>query len=140
MSVNASDIQTLAEETELVIYGDEFNVLEVNYKLAEKSFLGSHGRRFNEEEQEELKAALATRAQKDKALTETTALESCETHKDLVMSGTTLESGVETFTEAVTAEVKEALVKKGISYTFTVAGHPESAAKLNQYIDAAREL
>lgn len=139
MSVNESAIQTLVEETSLVIYSDDsdFTVLSVNYKMAEKAFHSAKGRAFNEDELEEAKTAFAARATKDRAFVETRAIESCEQHHGLVMTGQTLDAGVEAFTETVTAEVREALASNGISYTYTVAGHPESAAKLSRYVAAA---
>lgn len=140
MSANTEFINELvADNTDLVMYSDdnEFAVLSVNYKIAEKAFLAARGRAFNEDELQEVKSAFAARAMKDKEFVETTAGEACQQHQGLVMTGQTLDAGVEAFTEAVTIEVREALVTRGISCTFTVAGHPESSSKLSRYVAAA---
>ena len=142
MSVNESAIQELVEETALVIYGDgdDFTVLEVNHKIAEKAFLASHGRGFSEAERQELKGAFAARSLKDKEFVDERAVEACESHRALIMQGRTLDDGIDTWTEAVTADVKEALSNKGISYTYKVQSHLPSLTKLRNYIDAAQTL
>lgn len=140
MSVNDSDIQELVEETELVIYGDEFNVLEVNYKIAEKAFLAKHGRRFNEWELGFVRQCFRDRQMKDAEFFNNLAEEACEAHRELIMQGKTLDDGVESWTDVVTTEVKEGLASRGISYTYSVQTHPSSISKMGQYTEAAREL
>jgi hypothetical protein len=143
MSTNEAFINDLVNEnTALVIYSEdnEFTPLNVNVKIAEKAFLSAKGRAFNEDELEELKAAFADRGRRDKEFVETTAVEACELHRGLIMTGATLDDGVDSFTEAVTADVKEALTNRGISYTYKLETHVPSAVKLRNYIDAAQTV
>jgi hypothetical protein len=143
MSKNEAFINELVtENTALVIYSDdnEFTPLPVNYKIAEKAFLSDKGRAFSEDELEEVKSAFAARAVKDKEFVESTAVEACDLHHGLIMTGTTLDDGIDSFTEAVSADVKEALSNRGISYTYKLETHVPSVIKLRNYIDAAQTL
>ncbi|WP_315913960.1 hypothetical protein [Arthrobacter sp. lap29] len=143
MSVNEALIeQIVTESLELVIYSDdhEFNVLPVNEKIAEKAFLSSQGRVMNEDEQTELKAAFQARAAKDKDWLDNQAVESCDLHMALIMTGTTLTEGVENFSDTVEAEVKEAMRAKGISCAYKLESHLPAVTKLRIWIDAAQEM
>lgn len=140
--MNESVIKDIVEETELVVYGDgsDLVVLDVNYKLAERTFHASQGRKFNAEEQESLKTAFAERAVKDRAFLETAVAEACETHQAMVMNETTLDAGVEAFTETVTAEVQEALQNRGISWNFSFDAYPEANIRRSRLVSAAETL
>ncbi len=142
MSANDSYITDLVAETAPVVYGEdnEFSVLPVNYKMAERVFLAAKGRTMNETEQEELKDAFADRAVKDHAFVDERAVEACEQHHGLIMTGTTLDDGIDSFIETVTDEVKEAFAARGIGYTYRLQTHLPSLAKLRNYIDAAQTM
>lgn len=142
MSVNEALIEQQVNEMELVVYSDdhEFTVLPVNEKIAEKAFLTSQGRTMNDDERDELKAAFAARATKDRDWLDTQAVESCDLHMSLIMTGATLTDGVENFSDTVEAEVKEAMRAKGISCAYKLESHIPAVTKLRIWIDAAQEM
>lgn len=140
MSANQEFIENLVNERKSCMYDAGFEQDPLNYYMAEKQFLSTMGRRLNEVEQEELTAAFAARAVRDKEFVEQTALEACELHRGLIMTGTTLDDGVDNFADAVESDVREALFAKEIMFMYKIETHVPSVTKLRNYIEAAQEL